>query len=67
MIGQHASVNSSGDLYFDSEIRPIIHKDVFVNRQCKNGLYEVIYESKKYYVAKRNLDIINKEQFGVEE
>ena len=58
LIGEHAIVNRSGDLYMDSETRPVIHKVVFVNKQCKSGLYEVIYESKKYYVAKRNLDII---------
>jgi hypothetical protein len=67
MIGQYASVNSSGDLHFSADVRPIIHQIVFVNKKCKSGLYEVIYESKKYYVAKRNLDIINKEHFGVEE
>lgn len=66
MIGEYVTVNRSGDLYMNSDIRPVIHKVVFVNKQCKSGLYEVIYESKKYYVAKRNLDIINKEKFGIE-
>jgi len=56
MIGQYVTVNGSGDLYFNADIRPVIGETVYVNRQCKNGLYEVIYESKKYYIAKRNLD-----------
>jgi hypothetical protein len=55
MIGKYATVDGSGDLYFSADVRPIIHQTVYVNRQCKNGLYEVVYESNKYYVAKRNL------------
>jgi hypothetical protein len=61
MIGEYVTVNSSGDLYMDSDTRPVIHKVVFVNKQCKSGLYEVIYESKKYYVAKRNLTELKNE------
>ncbi len=60
MIGEYVTVNGSGDLYFDGDLRQIIHKIVYVNRQCKNGLYEVIHESKKYYVPKRNLSSIKK-------